>query len=76
MSDFRYWLRASYTAMTASVLFLFFSSSAAAEEDDSTNDYFEEVIVTAERTAKSVMDTAMTITGFQRRHAEKIWSAR
>ena len=50
MSDFRYWLRASYTAMTASVLFLF-SSSAAAEEDDSTNDYFEEVIVTAERTA-------------------------
>ena len=63
MSDFRYWLRASYTAMTASVLFLF-SSSAAAEEDDSTNDYFEEVIVTAERTAKSVMDTSMTITGF------------
>ena len=41
-----------------------FSSSAAAEEDDSTNDYFEEVIVTAERTAKSVMDTSMTITGF------------
>ena len=38
-------------------------SSLAAEEDDSTNDYFEEVIVTAERTAKSVMDTSMTITG-------------
>ena len=63
MSDFRYWLRASYTAMTASVLFLFYSSAAVAEEE-SENDYFEEVIVTAERTAKSVMDTAMTITGF------------
>ena len=63
MSDFRYWLRASYTAMTASILFLFYSSAAVAEEE-SENDYFEEVIVTAERTAKSVMDTAMTITGF------------
>ena len=37
MSDFRYWLRASYTAMTASVLFLF-SSSAAAEEDEEVLD--------------------------------------
>ena len=32
MSDFRYWLRASYTAMTASVLFLFSSSAAADDE--------------------------------------------
>ena len=63
MSDFRYWLRASYTAMTASILFLFYSSAAVAE-GRIQNDYFEEVIVTAERTAKSVMDTAMTITGF------------
>ena len=34
-------------------------------ESDEDQGYFEEIVVTAERTEKSVMDTAMTITGSQ-----------
>ena len=33
-------------------------------ESDDDEGYFEEIVVTAERTAKNVMDTPMTITGF------------
>ena len=40
-----------------------FAGQVFAESDDDQG-YFEEIVVTAERTEKSVMDTAMTITGF------------
>ncbi len=63
MSHFRFWMSASWKAVTAAFISTLTFSAAIAEEE-STNDYFEEVIVTAERTAKSVMDTSMTITGF------------
>ena len=36
----------------------------AQEDEEDDEGYFEEIVVTAERTAKSVMDTPMTITGF------------
>jgi outer membrane receptor protein involved in Fe transport len=36
----------------------------AQSNEDETESYFEEVVVTAERTAKNIMDTSMTITGF------------
>jgi iron complex outermembrane receptor protein len=41
-----------------------FPLASFADDDDGATVYFEEVIVTAERTERSVMDTAMTITGF------------
>ena len=43
-----------------------FSPLLFAQSDDASSDegYFEEVVVTAERTSKNVMDTPMTITGF------------
>ena len=41
-----------------------FPIASFADDDDGATVYFEEVIVTAERTERSVMDTAMTITGF------------
>ena len=47
-------------AMFASVSW---AQSNEAEADESEN-YFEEIVVTAERTAKNVLDTPMTITGF------------
>lgn len=51
-------------ALASSVLLLSASAVVAEDENASETVYFEEVIVTAERTAKSVMDTSMTITGF------------
>ena len=41
-----------------------FPFASNADEAAEENTYFEEVIVTAERTEKNVLDTAMTITGF------------
>ena len=41
-----------------------FPIASFADDDDGSTVYFEEVIVTAERTERSVLDTAMTITGF------------
>jgi iron complex outermembrane receptor protein len=42
-----------------------FAASSFAQDDNAEETvYFEEVIVTAERTERSVLDTAMTITGF------------
>ena len=45
---------------------MLFSSLTSAQTDDAETDegYFEEIVVTAERTSKNVMDTPMTITGF------------
>ena len=47
-----------------SLLGLALASPAIAAESDEDEGYFEEIVVTAERTAKNVMDTPMTITGF------------
>ena len=46
------------------LLMAIFPFASNADEAAEENTYFEEVIVTAERTEKNVLDTAMTITGF------------
>ncbi len=48
------------------LVLLLISSLSFAQTDDAETDegYFEEIVVTAERTSKNVMDTPMTITGF------------
>lgn len=61
-TQFHGMLDASRNVLAAAVLVL--PGSLVFAQDDGDNEYFEEVIVTAERTAKSVMDTSMTITGF------------
>ena len=48
----------------APLMLAVFPIASFADDDDGATVYFEEVIVTAERTERSVMDTAMTITGF------------
>ena len=60
-------LRRSTNQSIAMILaLLLFSSLTFAQSDDAETDegYFEEIVVTAERTSKNVMDTPMTITGF------------
>ena len=47
-----------------SLLGLTLASPFTWAESDDDKGYFEEIVVTAERTAKNVMDTPMTITGF------------
>ena len=54
----------SFLTLTTLALSLSTSAALAEDENDSGNAYFEEVIVTAERTERNVLDTAMTITGF------------
>jgi len=49
---------------TLSALTLIAPLTWAQSDDESEKTYFDEIIVTAEKTEKSVMDTAMTITGF------------
>ena len=48
----------------APLMLTVFSIASYADDDDGATVYFEEVIVTAERTERSVLDTAMTIPGF------------
>ncbi len=48
----------------APLMLAVFPIASFADDDDGATVYFEEVIVTAERTERSVLDTAMTITGF------------
>ena len=50
-------------AVATSIGLALASPFVVAEESDNEA-YFEEIVVTAERTAKNVMDTPMTITGF------------
>ena len=64
MTIFNNRCRASLCTLATLALSVTASTSLAEEESDSENSYFEEVIVTAERTERNVLDTAMTITGF------------
>ena len=61
---FRSRCKISFFTLTTLALSLSTSAALAEDENDSGNAYFEEVIVTAERTERNVLDTAMTITGF------------
>ena len=56
-TQFHGMLDASRNVLAAAVLVL--PGSLVFAQDDGDNEYFEEVIVTAERTAKSVMDLSL-----------------
>ena len=52
------------TSFLVSLLGLTLTSPSISAESNEDEGYFEEIVVTAERTAKNVMNTPMTITGF------------
>ena len=56
--------RNSVTLLVFGLLISSFSWAQDEPEGEEAKGYFEEIVVTAERTSKNVMDTAMTITGF------------
>ena len=56
-------IRSIFAAFTV-VLFAPLASAQDDDDDDDDGSYFDEIIVSAEKTEKNVLDTPMTITGF------------